>query len=241
MSGPPHPAAGARRGRWKVWLGLCLPPLALAASFSLAAAFLVLGRGVPAGELGAVLQAAPELPAALGFLAALAAVLALARSEALSLAALGLGRPRPVELAVGAAAGAALWGLNAVALYPLLRRLQPSFDPTASALPLGAAVALLAVAIVAEEVTYRGYALPVLRVRHGLPVALAVTAAANGALAPGPELPLKVWALAFGLALGALRTWREDLWAPLAAHAVVSLGPLLAARLCESPVIKAWG
>ena len=226
-----QPANAEVSRAWRAWVALLVPPLSLAGTFAVAALWLVGARGVAGFEVAAALQAAPALPAGLGFAAAFLAARALARRDGLSLAELGWRRPAPADLAWAAAVAAAVWAANALLLYPLLRSAQPSFDPGLPGVPLGPTVAMLTLGVAAEETVYRGFAFRRLAERHGAWAAAAITSVAYAALAPGPELPLKAWALGFGLVLAALRHLRGNLWAVALAHAVVSLGPALAARL----------
>jgi len=135
---------------------------------------------------------------------------------------------------VGLGAAAVLWAVNSWVLYPLLQAAQPSFDPTLAKVSLPGAVVMFAIAVAAEETLYRGYAFTALQARHGTLVAMGVSTAAYALLTPGPELPLKLWALYFGAVLCALRWWRDNLWPVAIAHAWVSLGPKLLATLASS-------
>jgi membrane protease YdiL (CAAX protease family) len=212
--------------RYRVWFALVVPPLALAAAFGVAAAVLAVSG---AADVAASLQRWAFLPASVGFAGAFVVLRSLAASDSLTLAALGWTKPSWDDVVIGTVAGAALYGIDAYVLYPLLARVQPSFDPTLAELGLPAACVMMTLGVAAEETVYRGYALLRLRERYGVATAVAITTVFYVLLTPGSELPLKGFALYLGLVLCGLRLWRKNLWPVAIAHLLVSLGPKLAA------------
>jgi membrane protease YdiL (CAAX protease family) len=213
----------------RVWIALVAPPIALLAAFIPFAAYLAGVRGVPTEELPKAMERIAAVPATLGFAAAFFAARALARRDGLTLGDLGWTRPTAVDLLVAIAAAALLAALNAFALYPRVQAAQPEFDPTLPGVSLPAAALTLVVAVVAEDTVFRGYGLRVLRERHGVVVAVAVTTVFYSLVTPGPGYALRLWTLYFGLVLCALRLWRQNLWPVAIAHALVSLTPKLLA------------
>lgn len=215
----------------RVWLALVGAPFVLGVPFALAAAVLVVVRDVRADELMTAMLPIAPVPGVIGFAAIFALSRALARRDGLSWADLGWYAPRARDLAAGVALGALVVAANAWLLHPLLARLHASFDPIARAVPLLPALALLTVAVVAEDTLYRGYALPVLRARYGVTRAVLFTSIAYALLTPGPEWGLKAWAFGFGALLAGLRLWRGSLVPVVAAHLFVSVAPRLAHEL----------
>jgi membrane protease YdiL (CAAX protease family) len=204
--------------RFRVWIALAALPLLLGVVFFTFAAF-----------LGNTLQPLAAVPGSIGFTAGFLLTRHLASKDGLSLGDLGWRRPTGPDLAVGLGAAALFWAINAFALHPLLQSAQPSFDPTLGSLSLPAATGLLLTAVVAEDTLYRGYALHVLKGRHGTVAALAITTACYALLAPGPGFALRLWSIYFGAVLGALRLWRRNLWPVAITHGLVALGPRLLA------------
>ena len=224
------PAQSPAEKRWRVWLALGAAPLVLALAFLPVAAWLAEGRGLRGEALTRALQSLAVFPATAGFTAAFLLTRWLARRDGLLLTDLGWRRPTLADLAVGAVGGAALGVANARWLYPVVQRLQPDFDPTLGGVSLPAVVLTLAVACVAEDSLYRGYALEALKRRHGPVVATALTSACYALLTPsGP--PLMLWAALFGLVLSGVRLWRGTLWPVALIHCAVGLTPRLLAEL----------
>lgn len=168
-------------------------------------------------------------PGTLAFVAIFGLTTLLAGRDGLSWGDLGWCYPTMREVFLGVSVGVGVATLNGAILYPLLQAAQPSFDPLARALSLPAVSLLLGTAIIAEESLYRGYAFIVLRRRYGAIIAWVGPAILYPLLTPGPELPLKLWALGFGFVLGRLRLGTRSLVPVMLAHALVSLGPRLLA------------
>lgn len=215
----------------RVWLALAGAPFVLAIPFALTAGVLLVFFGVRAEELSTAILPVAPVPGLIGFAAILVLTRVLARRDGLSWAGLGWQAPGASDVAAGLALGALVIALDGWLLHPLLARVHPSFDPIARAVPLLPAVAMLTVAVIAEDTLYRGYALRVLRARYGVTLAVLFTSIAYALLTPGPELGVKVWALGFGALLAGLRLWRGSLAAVVTAHLLVSLGPRLAHEL----------
>lgn len=215
--------------RARPWLSLIAPPVALTVSFVVAAVVLVASGAATLETVGARLQAAPAVPASLGFVATFVVVTFFARREGRTLAALGWGKPSSPTIAIGVVATMLFTPLNTFVLFPLVHAADPTFDPAAKALSLLQAVMLFGCAVVAEETTYRGYALVALEERVGAVRAVIITSLAYALLAPGPTWPPKVWALGFGLLAAGLRRWRGSLWPVAVVHLAASLAPKLLA------------
>lgn len=217
--------------RARVWLALLAMPLLLGLAFAPFAAWLMQTRGLEGQALAEAMQPIAVFPATLGFGAAFLLTRALAKKDGLSLGTLGWARPSLADVAIGVGAAAVLGALNAWVLYPLVQAAQPSFDPTLPKVSLGAAAVTLLVAAVAEDTLYRGYALSVLRERHGAVAAVAVTSIFYALVTPAQGLALVLWAYYFGVVLCGLRLWRKNLWPVTIAHGLVALGPKLFASL----------
>lgn len=214
-----------------MWLALLVLPVALAGAFSPFIGYLAFADGLRGDALVTALEAVAPIPATAAFAIGFWVIRSLARKDGLALAALGWIRPSAADLGIGLTAALGLSVLNARVLYPLVEAAQPSFDPTLAAVSLPVGVVMLSVAAVAEDTLYRGYALRVLRERHGTIVAVLVTTLAYALLAPGSELPLKLWAAYFGAVLCLLRLWRRNLWPVVITHVLVALSPKLLATL----------
>lgn len=231
MTTAPASSPPSRWARARPWVSLLVGPLLLAGCFGATAGFFAVARGLREQALFDAVQAHAVAPATVAFAALGLVALRFARAQGLSLAQLGWTRPSLPDVALGLGLGAAVYALDAVVLYPLIQRAQPSFDPSASAFSLPAAVLLLGVAATAEDTLYRGYALTVLSERHGAVVASGVTSVAYALLTPGPELPLKLWAVGFGLLACAVTRWRRSLWPAWLAHVIAALGPKVVASV----------
>lgn len=141
-----------------------------------------------------------------------------------------LGRGLARETALGAIAGAVM-ALATQLVAPVALQLVPGAEAEVDALyanlahPPGpiAALPVLALAVVAEELVWRGVAMELLAER---PWWVAVGAAAL--LYALPQIASGSWllvalALACGLAWGAMRRWRGGLVAPITTHFVWNL------------------
>lgn len=235
---PEHDGSVRSRGaRWRVWAALVGAPLVLMVAFLPLIVLLAGVRGLRGDELVRAIEPLAPLPGALGFALIFALTAWLSGKDGLALGALGWdARARSttrlvVDVAVGVVGAAMVVALDHAVLFPLLRLHDPSFEPSLPAVGLIGAVAMLLVAIAAEETLYRGYAWCVLRERHGTVVAVLVTSAAYALLTPGPGVGLKLWALSFGVVLALVRAWRGTLWSGAIVHGAASLAPLIAARL----------
>ena len=213
--------------RARPWLSLLVPPLALASSFAVAAVALLASGSATPETVGARLQAAPALPATAGFVATFLVVRWFARREGRTLAALGWSTPTTATIGLGLFATVLFTPVNTFVLFPLVHAADPSFDPSASALSLSQALMLFGCAVVAEETTYRGYALVVLEEQLGATRAVVITSLAYALLAPGPTWPPKLWALGFGLLAAGLRRQAGSLWPVALLHLGASLAPKL--------------
>ena len=133
-------------------------------------------------------------------------------------------RAIPAELALGAVLGLGMALLTHL-LVPLALGLLPGAEAQVDALyanlqhPPGpvAALPVLALAVVAEEVVWRGVAIDVLgpnapRALFGAALLYAIPQVLSGSWL------LFVLALVCGVAWGLLRLWRGSLWAPMATH-----------------------
>jgi membrane protease YdiL (CAAX protease family) len=216
---------------WRVWLSLVMTPLALMLSFASFAAYLVLVRSVGPDDLPRTIESSPVVPGAFGFGLALLLTWWLARRDGSPPSSWGWTRPSLLDLVVGAVAATALAALNAYVLHPLVQRFQPSFDPTVPTVTLAGAALMLAIAVVAEDSIYRGYAFQALWRRYGAPIAFAVTTFFYVLVTPGEGFALRIWTLYFGLILCALRLWRGNLWPVVIVHFLVGLSPKLLASL----------
>jgi membrane protease YdiL (CAAX protease family) len=197
-------------------LGLCFAPWIAYYSGKL---------GLKDEALMAAITPVAPFPAALGFLGIFALSWKFASGEKLTLARIGWRRPSAADVAIGLAVGLFLGGVNRSVIFPLLMQFQPSFDPSLDGVPWLPARLMLVVAVFAEDTLYRGYAWDRFRGRFGVFPAILVTSFAYALLAPGPELPIKLWAFAFGLFLSLVRLWRNNLWPVAIVHLLVSVPP----------------
>ena len=221
--------SGEQRG-FRVWLALLGTPVVLACAFLPLGAYLAGARGLRGDELSKAIEPLAVFPASVGFAAAFLLTRALAKRDGLALETLGWGRPTPVDVVIGVGAGGLLAAVNAWLLYPLVQVSQPSFDPTLATMSLPAVAVTMVIAAVAEDTLYRGYALVVLKDRHGAVVAIAVTTTFYALLTPAQGVPLVLWAGYFGIVLTGLRLWRKSLWPVTLTHCVVALSPKLLAQ-----------
>lgn len=217
--------------RHRVWVALLASPFVLGLCFAPAAVFLTVSRGLEGEALAAAMAPIAVFPATVGFSAIVLLTRWLARRDGLSLEALGWRRPGRADVAVALLAVVALVPPNTRWLFPLVQRLQPGFDPTAAAVSLPALVVTLVVASVAEDTLYRGYALEVLRRRHGAAIAVAITSVLYALITPAQGLPLVLWAATFGAVLAALKLWRGNLWVVSFVHVAAGLTPRLVTAL----------
>lgn len=201
-------------------------PLVLAIAFAPFIVWFVAHEGAKGEQLTFELKRVALFPAVLGFGTLLLLTRAFARRDAVVL---GWIRPGAVELAAGGAVGVVVAVLNQLLLHPLIRGVQKDFDPTLPGVSLMAVVVTLGVAVCAEDSLYRGYAFAVLRERHGLVVAGAVTSISYALLTPGGGWPLMAWALGFGVVLFVLRSFSRTIWPCVVAHLVAGLAPKLLA------------
>lgn len=211
----------------RVWIALAALPLLLGVTFAPVIAYLASTRGLSGDALAKAMEPLAPLPGAIGFAAALSLTRWLAKKDGLSLADVGWGRPSAVDVGVGVSLAGVLSAANAYVFYPLIQTSRPTFDPTLPNVSLPAAMALMTVAVVAEDTLYRGYAWTVLQRRHGTLFAVGVTSLFYAAVAPGAGLPLMLWALCFGVVLCGIRLWRKRLWPVVIVHWLVALGPKL--------------
>lgn len=210
------------------WLLLLVAPLVLGAVFGTGVLATALVLGLPWEGLGdRAIGWAPWLGVpAFGVLGAL--TLRVAATQGVGPAELVLARPSGRSM-VGAVGLVLVMSLaNRAVFHPLLLRHQPGFDPTAAEVPLALLMITLAVACLAEDLLYRGYAFVVFRERHGVIVATIATSLGYAALTPGPELPLKIWAFGFGIVLALLRHRSGSLWPVIFVHYATSILPRLA-------------
>ncbi len=211
----------------RAWIALVATPFVLGAAVLPVVAWLAVTRGVRGDALFAAMEPLAAIPVSLGFAMTLLLTRRLARADGLTLADLGWRRPSLADVAVGVLVGVAVWAVNRVALYPMIQALRPGFDPTLGAMRLPAALTMIAIAVAAEDTLYRGFALTVLRRRHGTVLAVLVTSACNALIAPGQGWPLVLWAFLFGVLLCGVRLWRNNLWPVVIVHGLVGLGPRL--------------
>lgn len=221
--------SGEKKG-FRVWLALLGSPVVLACAFLPLAAYLSAARGLRGDELAKAIEPLAVFPASVGFTAAFLLTRLLAKSDGLALKTLGWSRPTPVDVVIGLCTGGLLAAVNTWLLYPLVQASQPSFDPTLAAVSLPAVLLTMVIAAVAEDTLYRGYALVVLKDRHGAVVAIAVTTTFYALLTPAQGLPLVLWAGSFGVVLTGLRLWRRNLWPVTLTHCIVALSPKLLAQ-----------
>lgn len=217
----------AVRKATRAWLWLVLAPLVLGLVFGAGVLAAGLVLGVP--WVGLADRAGGWAPwlglPAFGVLGAL--TLRVAAADGLNPRDLGLLRPGKRTMVWVLVIALLVLLANRSLLHPLLLRHQPEFDPTAAGVPLALLASLMAVACVAEDLLYRGYAFVVLRERHGVVVATLATSLGYAALTPGPDLPLKVWALGFGVLLAWVRHRGGSLWPVFVLHYATSLLPRL--------------
>ena len=133
------------------------------------------------------------------------------------------------ELGLGAALGLAM-ALATHAIVPFALELVPGAEAQVRSLyqnlqhvpgPV-AALPVLALAVIAEEVVWRGVAIELLDRRVDLAIFGAALCYALPQILSGSWL-LFVLALVCGVAWGALRAWRKSLLAPMATHFVWNL------------------
>jgi membrane protease YdiL (CAAX protease family) len=218
----------------RAWIALVAAPFVLGVSFAPFAAYLATTRGLSGDALARAMEPIAVFPGSIGFGAVFLMSRWLAKKDGLTLRALGWARPRVADVGIGLASGALFAFLNALVLHPWIVRAQPSFDPTLPNVSAPAVVALIAVAVVAEDTLYRGYAFTVLRRRHGALVAALVTTVFYALITPGQGFALVAWALGFGLVLAAIRLWRESLWPVVIPHALVGIAPKLLALVSDA-------
>lgn len=214
--------------RARPYLALLVCPLGLGVAFLLSGAVL-LSSGTSLSMVERTLMRAPTVPLILGFGSAFVVVRWMAGLDGRSLAQLGWSRPSPLDASIAVAGIAVLVPLHLVAIFPALAELDPSFDPQLEGLSLPAALAGFLVSVVVEETVYRGYALDLLHARLGRFFAVLLTSFGYALLVPGTGLALKAWAVAFGLLLAALKSWRGSLWPGALIHLALSLGPKIVA------------
>jgi membrane protease YdiL (CAAX protease family) len=129
-----------------------------------------------------------------------------------------VGVPRPAELAIGAAGGAALVGL---AVLAHLGASGPSLSPAAAFLPWASITILVATA---EELVLRGVLFEAIRRRAGVVTTIAVTSIVFALM----HVPTYGWHvvpldLGVGIWLGGLRLLGRGVTAPAVAHVLADL------------------
>jgi membrane protease YdiL (CAAX protease family) len=203
----------------RVWAALIGAPFVLGLTFFPVVGYVASTQKLEGDALMQAIEPIGVYPASVGFALVLALTRWLAARDGV---ALGWSRPSPADLAIGLGLGATLATLDAKWLFPAI-----GFDATLPGVPLAAAVGGLAIASAAEDTLYRGYALTVLKARHGLPVAIAVTTLFYVFIAPPRSVALLAWAVGFGVMLCGVRLWRGNLWPVVLTHALVATGPKL--------------
>ena len=201
------------------------PLMILGVLFSLCGLYFKMVQGLEGEAVAAAITEIAVLPTTLGFVLVLVLSRWMAHAEGLSLAAVGWERPTVVDVGVGLGVGVALSGVNSNVFYPWVMAALPNFDPTLANQPLGQVVLALTVAVIAEDTLFRGYAFEVLRLRHGIPLAIAATSLGYAPLAGIQGWALVVWATCFSLLLCLVKVWRQNLWPVCIIHLMVSFLP----------------
>lgn len=215
------------KGAWGV---LFAAPVVLGLVFGVFAGGLVVAQGLDVDDTQALVAAMTRhaaWPTVVAFSLMLALTTWRTRCDGMSLRDIGWQLPPLSTTVVALMAGIIFAGVNARMLFPVVAKIQPSFDPSLSTFAWPVALVVFGVSVTSEEVLFRGYAWHQLSRRYGVPMASVVTSAFYAFLTPDPAWPLKVWALLFGLLLCALRAVTQSLPVVIVVHLLTTLAPKL--------------
>jgi membrane protease YdiL (CAAX protease family) len=223
-TGEPSAQSGPPKASWLVYPSLLLPHLLLLFALGVALAFFSWGLGLPGERLEStvVTNSAPIFGSS--FVVLLGLSVGLSRRTGTPLPWVQRALP---EVALGAGLGLPLLGLHHLLLFDWLHTLDVSFDPRSAWMGWPSALFMFGTAVLAEEAFFRGWALDRLRTRHGTGIAVLLSSAAYGMLAPGPNLVIKLWAITLGMLYCGLRLRTGSLLPGVLVHLCLTLGPRL--------------
>lgn len=233
-SAPSSQTDAAHQSMWRVWTVMLLIAPFLLLALSCAAVFMIVARAggdqsVIPRELGRWFPYIAMVNHTILF----AVAIWLAQGDGLSFQELGWRRPDswPVELAIGAAAGAAIFATQTYLAEPVIYAIRDlmstgslRFKSTPSlSINIESLIAGTLFAGVVEETVYRGYIQRQLTARHGAWLGVCITTLG---FTVGLHWGFGPWGLIVvfinGLLLAMLFQWRRCLWSCALAHAVTN-------------------
>lgn len=148
-----------------------------------------------------------------------------ARRDGLSLDQIGWGRFERRHAAIGVAVGVVVGLLFAFLIAPLIKRVNPAYDPTVALLGLPAMVLLQILGVAAEDTVLRGYPLTRLPARYSRTASLVIPSLFYAVLNMTQGPASAAWAFAMGVGLGALFFSQRSLWPVAIAHFLIGVTP----------------
>lgn len=226
-----------RRGAWRPWLLLVLPPILLATISAGFATIAVVRAGGDTSVIDSAMQRGITYILAVNHGLLYGLMLWFLKLDGMSLRQIGwpsrfrLDAGLARETAIGIVGGAALYGVHQYVWGPLVSWLAqgtPTFRMASGTQPLGSNAAMALVVGVAlggfvEEQIYRGYVLVRLSERMGLPVAAMPMLVFFGLLHFGLGWTGMLVATLTGLMLTLLFVWRRSLVPVVLAHALINV------------------
>jgi membrane protease YdiL (CAAX protease family) len=149
------------------------------------------------------------------------------RHDGLTMKAIGWGRLEARRALIGLLVGIAGGLVQTFVAAPLLKGVNPAYDPLILTLTLPQMLALQVLGVAAEDTVFRGYPLVRLPERYSVPVSIAIAAVFYALLNLAQGVFAAFWAFLMGVGFGALFSLTRSLWPVAIAHYLIAITPRL--------------